>query len=441
MDQSEHVTAIEAELVWISQVIEARLKAFFSGQDLSDLPDSPTHPKASALGTVLHTLNLDLPARLMLALCLAPPFNPALLDPFLVQNPKLDRRFSQFGGVVDPQGSGFLPTGETVMFLFAGNDLQRRAQGLAGLLQANPLIEQSLVERRSRGEGLGPLNDMLALSETFVQQLALGTPARPRFGADFPANRLSTSLTMDDLVLPPDIRHQVDHVTAWLDNKEKILGDWGLGDQFGDGFRVLFYGPPGTGKTLTATLLGQQSGLDVYRIDLSMLVSKYIGETEKNLATIFDRAAQHNWILFFDEADALFGKRSDVSVSNDRYANQQVSYLLQRLENHSGLIILASNLRGNIDNAFSRRFQMMIGFKRPAKAERVRLWNTLTSADVPLSDDIDIAQLADHELLGGEMANALHIAALSALKRDSDKITQSDLTAAIKQAMTHRIPT
>ena len=123
------------------------------------------------------------------------------------------------------------------------------------------------------------------------------------------------------------------------------------------GYRALFHGPPGTGKTLTATLLGKHTGRPVFRIDLSRVVSKYIGETEKNLSRLFDKAEHKDWILFFDEADALFGKRTEIRDAHDKYANQEVAYLLQRIESYAGLVILATNQRGNIDEAFLRRFQ------------------------------------------------------------------------------------
>ena len=137
------------------------------------------------------------------------------------------------------------------------------------------------------------------------------------------------------------------------------------------GFKALFHGLPGTGKTLTAMLIGKKTGLDIYRVDLSQMVSKYIGETEKNLAKVFDKAEHKNWILFFDEGDALFGKRTNTKDAHDRYANQQVSYLLQRIEEYDGLVILATNLKNNIDDAFLRRFQSIIHFPM-ARTQRAK---------------------------------------------------------------------
>ena len=136
----------------------------------------------------------------------------------------------------------------------------------------------------------------------------------------------------------------------------------------------MFYGPPGCGKSVTVATIGKLSGLDVYRIDLSMVISKYIGETEKNLRSIFDRADNRNWILFFDEAEALFRRRIEVSDSNSRFSNQEIAYLLYRIEEHSGIVILATNMKSNLDDAFLRRFQNMVEFAMPDKRERLQLW-------------------------------------------------------------------
>jgi len=160
------------------------------------------------------------------------------------------------------------------------------------------------------------------------------------------------------------------------------------------GFRVLFSGPPGTGKTLTASLLGKYTKCDVFRIDLSLVVSKYIGETEKNLSKLFDRAENEDWILFFDEADALFGKRTGVRDAHDKYANQEVSYLLQRIESHSGLVILATNMKNNIDSAFTRRFNSIIEFEILSTPERLILWGNNIPKNIKLDKDVNLEELS-----------------------------------------------
>jgi SpoVK/Ycf46/Vps4 family AAA+-type ATPase len=173
---------------------------------------------------------------------------------------------------------------------------------------------------------------------------------------NFPAQRITTEMEWKDLVLNEQTLAQIEELHAWINHSSTLLYDWGMKRQFKLGYRVLFYGPPGTGKTLTASLLGKYTGKDVYKIDLSMVVSKFIGETEKNLSSLFTKAESKDWILFFDEADALFSKRTNVRDAHDKYAHQEVSYLLQRVENYDGLVILSSNLKSNIDDAFIRRF-------------------------------------------------------------------------------------
>jgi len=225
---------------------------------------------------------------------------------------------------------------------------------------------------------------------------------------------------------------EVDNIVTWLNNSEHIVDNWSLGKSLKPGYRTMFYGPPGTGKTLTASLIGKVVGSDVYRIDLSMVVSKYIGETEKNLANVFDQAQSKNWILFFDEADSLFGKRTQASSSNDRHANQEISYLLQRVEDFPGVVILATNLRANIDAAFSRRFQSEVYFAMPDAVQRERLWHGLFVQTDKLDSDVDFRQIAErYELAGGSLLNVARYAAIRAVRKRRDVINQEDLLAGI----------
>jgi SpoVK/Ycf46/Vps4 family AAA+-type ATPase len=174
------------------------------------------------------------------------------------------------------------------------------------------------------------------------------------------------------------------------------------------GINALFCGKPGTGKTMAAQIVAHELGMDVYRIDLSSMVSKYIGETEKNLERVFSEAESSNAILFFDEADALFGKRSDTKDAHDRYANIEVSYLLQRMDTFDGVTILATNLRANLDEAFTRRFDTIIDFPFPEEGERLCIWQTLLPAKVPKAPDLDLRRLArTFKLAGGSIRNII----------------------------------
>ena len=235
-------------------------------------------------------------------------------------------------------------------------------------------------------------------------------------------------------MLAPNVMEEIENINTWMRHSKTILSDWGLEKTIKPGYRSLFYGPPGTGKTLSATLIGASACVDVYRIDLSMVVSKYIGETEKNLANVFDQAQNKNWVLFFDEADALFGKRTQTSSSNDRYANQEISYLLQRVEDFPGVVILATNMKANIDDAFARRFQSFVYFPMPDAGQRLRLWEGVLGSGCRLADDVDLEQLAEYtELSGGAITNVVRYGAIRALQRETPMITQADLLKGISK--------
>ncbi|HTH30505.1 MAG TPA: ATP-binding protein, partial [Lacibacter sp.] len=195
-------------------------------------------------------------------------------------------------------------------------------------------------------------------------------------------------------------------------------------------------GPSGTGKTLTAGLIGKEFNKEVYRIDLSQVVSKYIGETEKNLETVFKRAESKDWILFFDEADALFGKRTNVQSSHDKYANQEISYLLQRVEDYPGLMILASNFRHNLDDAFVRRFHAVIHFPIPNENERFVLWQKSLPDSLTLNDTVALQHLAaKYELTGASILNAVQFAVLQCYSRNTMEIQQTDLLDGIRKEL------
>ncbi|HJQ69623.1 MAG TPA: ATP-binding protein [Blastocatellia bacterium] len=215
--------------------------------------------------------------------------------------------------------------------------------------------------------------------------------------------------TWEDLVLPPDRLNQLREAVSRLEFQDRVIDEWGfLRDRAGArGVRLLFTGPPGTGKTLSAEVLSHTLGVDLLIIDLSRIVSKWIGETEKNLATAFDAAERARSVLFFDEADALFGKRTEVTDAHDRYANLETAYLLTRLEQFEGMAIMATNLRQNIDPAFLRRLEFVIDFEEPDREERLALWQCHLPKDAPLADDLNLDEFAAlYAVVGGVIRNA-----------------------------------
>jgi AAA+ superfamily predicted ATPase len=232
------------------------------------------------------------------------------------------------------------------------------------------------------------------------------------------ARRIEPVRSWSDVVFPSHTYEQLQLVCARVKLRSTVLTEWGFGQKLvrSRGISVLFTGPPGTGKTTAAEVVARELGLDLFAIDLSVVVSKYIGETEKNLERIFSAAAEADAILLFDEADALFGKRSEVHDAHDRYANIETSYLLQRMEQHDGVAILATNLRENLDEAFTRRLQFIVDFPFPDERLRAELWRICFPPGVPIADDVDPAELGrDFRLSGAGITNAaLHAAYLSA---------------------------
>ncbi|MGC9399253.1 MAG: ATP-binding protein [Anaerolineae bacterium] len=228
------------------------------------------------------------------------------------------------------------------------------------------------------------------------------------------AHQITPRYTWEDIILPQDRLELLREIVVTVRQRPKVLETWGVGRKLaaGHGITILFAGPPGTGKTMAAEVIAAELGLDLYKIDLSTIISKYIGETEKNLERIFNEAQRSNAILFFDEADAIFGKRSEVKDAHDRYANIEVSYLLQRMESYDGVTILATNLRANLDEAFTRRLQFAVDFPFPQEADRRRIWATLFPPEVPHDDDLDFGLLARRfKLAGGNIRNIIVAAA------------------------------
>ena len=224
------------------------------------------------------------------------------------------------------------------------------------------------------------------------------------------AKRMESRYTLKDLILPEKQQREIDALIAMARNRSLVLDDWGAGKKLvsGRGISALFTGVPGTGKTLSAQAIAGELGLDIYRVDLSTIISKYIGETEKNLERIFTEAQNSNVILFFDEADALFGRRSEVSDSHDRYANIEVGYLLQRIETYDGIVLMATNLGANLDEAFARRIHFIIDFPFPDEETRLRLWKLLLPENIKKEAEIDLAPFAGtYKIAGGGIRNAV----------------------------------
>ncbi len=332
--------------------------------------------------------------------------------------------FPKIGGIRDEKARTFLPTMETALFILAGDDLEKRFE-VQQLFSAEHWFHQNhILNMESVKSGEPITSAQIILNPEYIELLTLGKVSKPTMSMSFPAQQVSTDLEWKDLVLPKVVLEQVEELKHWVLHQETMMEEWGMKRNFKPGYRALFYGPPGTGKTLTATLLGKYTERSVYKVDLSIVVSKYIGETEKNLSRLFDKAKNKNWILFFDEADALFGKRTEVKDAHDRYANQEVSYLLQKVETYPGLVILSSNFKNNIDDAFTRRFNSIIHFPMPGPRERLQIWKNAFPKKAKLSEEVDFELLADrYELSGANIMNVIHYACLQTLAQKQKTVS------------------
>lgn len=374
---------------------------------------------------------------ILLLLTLIPHLLPSFYTKIIEEYVPEGGEFPEFGGVKGKSHRGILPTVETALYILSGNYIANRLLNRSYILYENRLIKNKIISVGKVSEGEPLTSAKLILSEEYVHLFLTGKELKPQLSQDFPASLITTDLEWDDLVLQEKTLNDVKEIENWLAYKEILMNDWGMSSKIKPGYRVLFCGLPGTGKTLTAGLLGKHTGKDVYRVDLSMVVSKYIGETEKNLSKLFDKSINKDWILFFDEADSIFGKRTSVRDAHDKYANQEVSYLLQRIEAHPGLIILASNFKNNIDTAFTRRFNNIIEFETPNYEERLVLWKKNLPNKIELEGLITIEELAKKfNITGANIVNVIQYACLKTIANKENKILRQYILEGIKREYT-----
>ncbi len=251
------------------------------------------------------------------------------------------------------------------------------------------------------------------------------------------AELIESQFTLDDLIIPEEEKEQIREACGHIKYRDTVYDKWNFESKlsYGKGLSVLFAGPPGTGKTMAATIMARELGLNAYRVDISKVMSKYIGETEKSLGEIFDAAQQNNSVLFFDETDALFGKRSEIKDSHDKYANVETSFLLQRLETFDGVVLMSTNLINNIDEAFMRRINYVVRFPFPNADQRLKLWKSMFPEEMPIDEGIDFEYLAERfEFSGGIIKNTVMSAAFLAAE-DYSPIGMTHLLRAVRKQL------
>lgn len=438
MHQNENNKYLLNLLDYLSQIIESRLALYFDEENaLSDLEEMPVPEKgknSSLLANFFYDNALPFEEKIIVLMALTPHLQPNFYDKIIQQKLPQAGDFPQLGGVRGKQFRGFLPTGETAIFILGGDDLEKRFQVQKLLHEDHFFAKNQILWLEDPPTGEPRMSGKLVMSPEYIDLFTFGKISKPKFGLQFPAQLIETQLEWKDLILNEKILDQINDLEKWINHGQTILEKWNMADRIKPGYRVLFYGPPGTGKTLAATLLGKYTGKDVYKIDLSMVVSKFIGETEKNLSRLFAKAEKHDWILFFDEADALFGKRTNVRDAHDKYANQEVSYLLQRVETYKGMVILASNFRDNIDEAFVRRFQSIIHFPKPKKEERLKIWRSAFPSQIQFDDSLSLENIAEqYELTGANIVNIIQQVCLHALASEKMIISEKKMQESIRK--------
>lgn len=366
---------------------------------ISDSANNPDLAGAWAALTAWHLpLALALPPELVEAACAAASVEPVVIS---LESITIEQREQLWRRLLPSEGTG--------------PPVELSDEGRTELAARYDFLPGTLVRAMRRADAdrdLAGGNDPLNLESLSRACRAVGTA-----GMGPIAQRLAQPYTRDDLVLPRELLDELDLASAWMRKRRLVFEDWGFGRRIvlGQGLTALFAGEPGTGKTMAAQVLAHELGLDLFRVDLSRVMSKYIGETEKNLSQLFDDARASGAILFFDEADALFGKRTEVKDAHDRYANLEIGYLLQRMEEHTGTTVLATNRVGDLDEAFKRRFHFILDFPMPRTAERRRIWEGMLPRDAPREPEIDLDTLArDYDISGGDIRNSVLSAAFFA---------------------------
>ena len=410
----------------LTAVVSFRMEGLTEGKkvNLEPLNEKQLVPPMNALmGQLSEEWQLSYAERMLLSVVFAAWDTPEQMDGFMVRNPATGKKFREIGGVIDRESTQFIPTLKTILFLLAGIDKMVFSSYLTSLEQSI-LFREGVIHKRPNGrhDHFVP-GYALHLDMAWYRHFLTGSAPVIEENEDFPASLLTTTKRLDHLVLNEATWDQLQGPINFLKHQSTLYQEGGA-PELHPGYVALFYGPPGTGKTFTVTVLGNYLDLPVYRINLARVISKYIGETEKNLEKVFDRLQDKKAILFFDEADALFGKRSEVTDAKDRYANQEVAYLLQKVEQCSGLVILATNYERNLDTAFRRRILSLVYFATPAFAERKTLWDQSLPTGFHFDPPELFERLAeDYQLTGANIANIVKLSCIEALNRETSALT------------------
>ncbi|MFL5764760.1 MAG: ATP-binding protein [Bacteroidia bacterium] len=419
MNISEDIECIGAELEWLSSRIDNLLN-----RNVSEYLPLPPLRAGTAYEKIVAANELSESDRVALNLAFASVFKPSLLDPFVTMLSEFSKR-SVFGGVFHQDSGKFYPTLRTALFLLTGGDDEQMSYYVSKFDNRSKLFTSGLLQTSIPEGTRNFLDHQLVFNDQFLPAILHGLPPGLDGDAGFPARRSKRTHTMKDVVLDEKTLAELEKLRRFARNMKKL---WDLpnGSKYRQNFIGIFSGDPGTGKSHTAEAIGNELSLPVYKVNFAQLVSKYIGETEKNLEKIFDRFSGHPTILFFDEAESIFSKRIEVKDSHDKHSNNEQSFLLQKIEEYNGIVILATNVQNlsqYFDKAFQRRIRQIVTFSFPESQERLLLWKNALAAPFRYEEGLPETLAKSYQLSGGGIYNVISEAVIEALDRDTQLIT------------------
>lgn len=425
-----NIQALATSIIWIEELMRLRMRELEGGPrtDIEEYAvkiDKTYLIENTSFYQLLDEYNNSYIEYLLISLGFTAWFRPKSLFEMSKTKPESTELYSETGLISNKVANKYIPTLQTAIFLLAGTNISKQAFYHGILLEHSLFKDQVLHLRKPSAYHNFPNDFILEIDLSYYNFLLNGKKPRYDSSPDFPATLLETEKEFEDLILKDSTRNQLDTIMQYAANRSSLYERDEVLHKIKPGLLAMLYGPPGTGKTFTVAVMSKHLGIDAYRIDLSRVISKYIGETEKNLEKIFERLSDKNCILFFDEADALFGKRTEVSDAKDRYANQEVAYLLQRVENFPGLVILASNYKQNLDKAFKRRILVSIYLAPPDAAERLTLWNNgLPGYFNYVPENLPEILAEKHPFTGANIDNVIKLSCITA---ESLKINEIDM--------------
>jgi hypothetical protein len=428
--------ALMQEIAWFETLLNLRLEHYFKDSYTLDIDDYPA-PNLSASGAIYAQFvtqnKLKDSQRLCLILAILPHIKPSSLEPLLIKNEVSNTYFSEFGGEVAKAHKGFLPTIQTYLFIACGASLGQRFSKL-GLFEKDAiLIQHNIISLGVIEENDVQISAALLIEKNYLRAFTLGVIPLSDVPSGNAKLRMNTSLEWDDLILAPSIKRELADALTWLKHRKDLAHYKGLSKHVKRGYKLLLHGKAGTGKSTVVALLGVKANMDVYRFDLS----KYIGETEKNLRRLFKSTQTNGAILFFDKADAFIKTYGEIGTRDNRHIHQSIRYFLQCIAQYDGVVVLSGESHGKLDEAFPRRFHTTIYFPMPNADEREAFLRQLLADDISVLREVDLSYFAQtFEMSFGAIADAVSDAVVQMKKHRRDSLSHADLIKSFKKVIT-----